>query len=83
MRGFFEGRRATREDLEGAGQSALGALGDRLLIGEAHVPGEIDPGVLGDFGDEGVDRRDSLRLGIDAGKMRLRHHGAPLRPWRP
>ena len=33
------------------------ALGDGRLERIAHVPGEIDPGVLADLGDEGVDQR--------------------------
>ena len=51
-------------------------LGDRLLIGEAEIPREIDPGVLRNLGHEGVDQRAALRLGVDGGEMRLRQHGA-------
>ena len=56
------------------GHSAGRAFRNRLLIGKAHVPREVDPGVLADFGDEGVDGGNAGRLGIDAGKMRLWQH---------
>ena len=49
-------------------------LGDGLLVGEAHVPGKVDPGVLADLGDECVDQRPPLRFGVDGGEMRLRQH---------
>ena len=54
--------------------SAAMAFRDRLLVGEAHIPGKIDPCVLGNFGDEGVDQRAALRLGVDGGEMRLGQH---------
>ena len=40
-----------------SGGSAAGTI--------AHVPGKIDPGVLRHFGDERVDQRPALRLGVD------------------
>ncbi len=49
---------------------------DRRLERIAHVPGEIDPGVLRHLGDEGVDERPPLRLGVDGGEMRVRQHRA-------
>ncbi len=50
-------------------------VGDRLLIGEAHVPGKVDPCVLADLGDERIDQRPALRLGIDGREMRPGQHG--------
>src|SRR5262249_37664055 len=34
----------------------------------------VDPRILRHFGDKCIDHRPPLRLGIDGGKMRLRHH---------
>jgi hypothetical protein len=42
-----------------------------LDVLQRHVPGEEDPGVLADLGDEGVDHRLALGLGVDGGEMRL------------
>src|SRR6185312_2627723 len=67
--------RRSRFNAEIAAGSAGVIVGNRLLVGEAHVPGEVDPGVLADLGDEGVDHRPALRLGVDGREMRLRHHG--------
>src|SRR4051812_17077044 len=51
---------------------------DRRHEGEPGVPRKIDPGVLGHFGDEGVDQRPAHRLGIDRCEVRAReklaHH---------
>src|SRR5262249_11223023 len=44
---------------------------DRRLEGKAGVPWEEYPGVLGYFGDEGIDQRAPHRLGVDRGKMRI------------
>ena len=52
------------------------SFGDRRLKGQARVPGEINPGVLRDFGDESVDHRPALRLGVDRREMRLRQQRA-------
>ena len=48
--------------------------GDRRRELRLDVPGEEDPGVLADLGDEGVDQRPPRRLGIDRGEMRLGQH---------
>src|ERR1700736_6443840 len=39
-------------------------LRDRRLEHEPHVPRKIDPGVLADLGDEGVDQRPPGRFGV-------------------
>src|SRR5579862_2425848 len=49
---------------------SVAALADRRREGGRGVPGKIDPGVLRDFGDEGVDQRPAHRLGIDRGEVR-------------
>src|SRR5262245_65504474 len=49
-------------------------LHDRLDELGFDVPGEIDPGVLADFGHEGVDQRPAGGLGVDGGEVRLGQH---------
>src|SRR5579863_6436376 len=56
------------------------AVADRRLERQRGVPWEEYPGVLRDLGDEGIDQRPALRLGIDRGEMRLRHHVAHQPP---
>ena len=34
----------------------------------------MDPGVLRHFGNEGIDQRLALRLGVDGREMRVGHH---------
>src|SRR5919198_859460 len=66
------------------------ALADRRLECKPGIPGKKDPGVLGDFGDEGIHHRPALRRvvvaryahGLDhpnaelAGNDRCRHQAA-------
>src|SRR5579863_7982146 len=59
---------------EPASRLALSALINRRLERQAHVPGEINPGVLRHFGDERVNHRPSLRLGVDGGEMGFGQH---------
>src|ERR1700730_2833156 len=49
----------------GPTSSALARPGDRRLITQAKVPREIDPGVLRNLGNEGIDEGPPQRLGID------------------
>jgi hypothetical protein len=49
--------------------SIRAAIGFDVL--QRHIPGKEDPGVLADPGDEGVDHRLALGLGVDGGEMRL------------
>lgn len=44
-------------------------FGDWFLIGEVYVLGEVDLGVLVDFGDEGVDGWYVFGFGVDVGEM--------------
>src|SRR6185312_11029946 len=47
---------------------------DRRLERQCGIPGKVNPGVLRHFGDEGIDQRLALGLGVDGGEMRVRHH---------
>src|SRR5262249_10117959 len=49
---------------------------DRRLKAQPQIPWKIDPSVLADFCDEGVDERAAKRLRIDRRVMRFRYHGA-------
>src|ERR1700722_21039563 len=49
-------------------------VGDRRLKGEAHIPREVDPRVLGDLGDEGVDQGAPQGFGVDGGEMCFGQH---------
>ncbi len=73
--GWAPGRsRPARPDPPGA--ASVRAAGDRRHVGDVEVPREENPGVLADFGDEGVDHLAALGLGIDGGEMRARQHVA-------
>src|ERR1700694_3292722 len=50
------------------------AVADRRLERQRGVPWKENPGVLRYFGDEGVDQRPSLRLGVDGCEMRRWQH---------
>src|SRR6202140_3246432 len=60
--------------------SSRRAVAERRLERERGIPGKEDPGVLRHFGDEGIDQRPSLRLGVDGCEMRVRHHVAHQPP---
>ena len=49
---------------------------DRRLERQRSIPRKEDPGVLRHFGNERIDKRPALRLGVDGGKMRVGHHVA-------
>src|SRR5579871_6357813 len=61
-------------------EEAHALFSDRRLKRQRGVPRKMNPGVLRDFGDEGVDQRPSLRLGVDGGEMRVRNQLAHQPP---
>src|ERR1700733_12185021 len=52
------------------------SFANRRLERQPGVPGKVDPGVLGHFGNEGVDQRPAHGLGVDRGEMRARQQRA-------
>src|SRR5207247_10073653 len=52
------------------------SITDRRLERQRGVPRKEHPGVLRYFGNERIDQWPALRLGVDGGKMRVRHHVA-------
>src|SRR5438132_372160 len=60
--------------MSGMAEPSVALPRDRLGELQLDVPGEQDPGVLADLGDEGVDQRPPRRLGVDRREVRLGQH---------
>lgn len=55
---------------------SVGAAGDGGDVGDVEVPGEENPGVLADFGNERVHHFAALGLGVDGGEVGAGEHFA-------